>query len=127
MDTLQQQQEHADARRLAAEQAAVAAQAEQAALKGQLHEALRRAAELDDQEQAVQIELDARLLEQAQQAEQLRCAFERAEAPARYPGMLRMLRDNRHTGQRCPFLHSSACSASLRMQAGHPEAERAAS
>lgn len=67
-------QERAEAARHAAAEAAAAAAAEAAALKAALHAALRRAAELDDAEQAVQAGLEARLQEQGALAEQLRCA-----------------------------------------------------
>ncbi|PRW45375.1 Patatin-like phospholipase domain-containing 1 [Chlorella sorokiniana] len=77
LDVLQQQQEHAEARRLEAEQAAAAAAAEAAHLKAELHAALARAADLDDSEQAVQGALDARLQQQAAAAEQLRLAKRR--------------------------------------------------
>ena len=55
LDALQQQQAHAEARRHAAEQAAAAAGAEVVGLKAALLEALQRVADLDDQEQAVQV------------------------------------------------------------------------
>ena len=123
MDMLQQQQEHAEALRLAAEQAALAAQAEQAGLKGQLHKALRRAAQLDDQEQAVQAELDARLLEQAQHAEQLRCVVggqRRRHATSPAPGVAAAACCIVPL-YRCLLRRLTACSPALRCCCACPE------
>lgn len=80
LDTLQQQQAHAEARRHEVEQAAAGAAAEAALLQAQLHTALARAAELDDSEQVVQAALDARLQVAAAAAEQLKWVVRRAPA-----------------------------------------------
>ncbi|KAL4442670.1 hypothetical protein ABPG77_006664 [Micractinium sp. CCAP 211/92] len=72
INSLQQQQEATEEARHSAAEAAAAAAAEAAELKAALHAALQRAAELDDQEQAVQAALDERLQEQGMLAEQLR-------------------------------------------------------
>lgn len=82
LDTLQQQQAHAEARRHEAEQAAAGAAAEAALLQAQLHAALARAAELDDSEQVVQAALDARLQAAAAAVEQLKWVLGRVGALA---------------------------------------------
>jgi hypothetical protein len=82
IDSLQLQQAHAEERRLAAEGDAVAAQADAASLKAQLHASLLKLAELDDREEAVRAALDAWLLKQGQAEEQLRWVLWGAAAPA---------------------------------------------
>lgn len=72
IDSMQQQQAHAEARRLGAEQTASAAAAEAHSLQVLLHAELRQLEEMDDRQQAAHAALDAGLLQQAQRSEQLR-------------------------------------------------------